>query len=143
MVYVVHCHLYMLYTMNFDQLPGTIVLWISMRGAASTCVVTICVVTICVAWWWCCFLGNKFYFTRPAGMSVTKHMTVTKVKPLQNLNVTKLYRYTFGCRLRDIRPLQNRYTIESFRDPPKKYFTDSYICVVETRWLCMQATPML
>ena len=33
----------------------------------------------------------------------------------------------------NIRPLQNRYDIESFRVTPKKYFTDSYICVVETR----------
>lgn len=45
-------------------------------------------------------------------MSVTKHPTVT-----------------------------NRYTIESFRVHPKKYFTDSYICVPETRGSRLQATP--
>jgi hypothetical protein len=79
---------------------------------------------------------GRFTFDRYKKFTVTKNWTVTKVGRYI------FDRYTFWRRLRNIRPLQNRYTIESFRVPPKKYFTDSYICVVTTLGPTQQANPV-
>lgn len=67
--------------------------------------------------------------------TVTKYNRY-KIDRYKNLTVTFLVSVTKHP------TVTNRYTIESFRVPPKKYFTDSYICVATTLGSRQQAKPV-